>query len=446
MKRIIHHPLLIFSVVLMALITSSCSNEPEEVGLSIQPESDKLSVGYDTSIYVRVYSEIEEFIRTDRTSLSSLGSMWDPFFGKTTAAFYTQFRLSQADHEFGDNAVVDSVVLKLLYAGSYGDSLSPITVSVHEITDSLVLEQVYYSTSSTAYNPSPFGEYTFVPKIRDSVLVDTTYYAPQLWLNLTEQDSRIADILLNANMGSNTDFLEDFPGLYISAAEEQIPGKGQIVYFTPEAATSALYIYYHNDTEDSLFYTYPINANCARYNTFEHYDYQHAAPELRQQIVNRDTATGDQIAYLQGMAGIRMRIQFPDLSPLTSLGNIAINEAKLVFENADPDEEMYFAPPSYVVYHYDATDTTYKYISDQFEGTLYFGGNYNFDTDETWMRITSFFQSYVDGNNYDNQPLYLAVSGSSIKANRLMLYGGDPAYPDVYDKRIRLEIVYSKVH
>ncbi len=437
---------MIFSAVLVALITSSCSNEPEEVGLSIQPESDRLSIGYDTSVYVRVYSEIEKFIRTDRTSLSSLGSMWDPYFGKTTAAFYTQFRLSQADHEFGDNAVVDSVVLKLLYAGSYGDSLSPITVSVHEITDSLELDSVYYSTSSTAYNPTPFGEYTFVPKIRDSVLVDTTYYAPQLWLNLTEQDSRLADILLNANMGSNTDFLKDFPGLYISAAEEQIPGKGQIVYFTPEAAASALYIYYHNDNEDSLFYTYPINSNCARYNTFEHYDYQHAAPELRQQIVNKDTATGDQIAYLQGMAGIRMRIQFPDLSPLTSLGNITINEAKLVFENADPDEELYFAPPSYVVYHYDENDTTYKYITDQYEGTLYFGGNYNFDTDETWMRITTFFQSYVDGDTFDDLPLYLAVSGSSIKANRLMIYGGNPAYSDVFDKRIRLEIVYSKVH
>ncbi len=440
--------LLLLFAAFVAINFPSCENDPGEIGLGIQPSSDQLSIGFDTSLYVQVYSEIEDSIRTDRTSLNVLGSMYDPVFGKSTAGFYTQFRLSSSGHDFGTNPVVDSLVLKLLYAGSYGDTLSPITIRVQELTGDLYADSLYYSVNRTAVDESIIGEYTLVPKPRDSVQVDTVYYAPQLWLNLSKNNPALAQKLIEASpedMASNDDFLLFFKGLSISAAEEQNPGSGQIAYFSMEAATSALYMYYHNDEEDSLSFIYNVNSYCARYNTYEHYGYQHADPSLRNQILNNDTMSGDQIAYLQAMGGIRVRLQMPDLEPLKNIGNIALNEAKLVFDNAQSDEDLFFPPPTYLIYHLDKEDGSYDYISDQYEGTAYFGGNYNFETNEVWMRITTYMQSVMDGETFDGNNLYLAVSGASIKGNRIQLVGGKPDDPALFNKRIRLEVVYSKI-
>ncbi len=62
------------------------------------------------------YTVAPDTLRSDEYALNpniSLGVFNDPTFGKTKTSFYTQLRLSVLNPDFGENAVVDSVVLEL---------------------------------------------------------------------------------------------------------------------------------------------------------------------------------------------------------------------------------------------------------------------------------------------------------------------------------------------
>jgi hypothetical protein len=65
-------------------------------------------------------------------------------------------------------------------------------------------------------------------------------------------------------------------GLYVTA--EPVNENGSILYFNLPSILSRLTIYYSNDEQDSLRYEYTITSSDARFNKFDHLDYQDAEP------------------------------------------------------------------------------------------------------------------------------------------------------------------------
>ena len=78
-------------------------------------------------------------------------------------------------------------------------------------------------------------------------------------------------------------------------------------------------------------------------------------------------------------------------------------------------------------------------MPDYFEGTSYFGGSFNANTNSATFRISEYMQDIIQGKLTENG-LSLGITGGSYNAHRLIVNG-----PGVEDNRIRVEMTYSIV-
>ena len=130
---------------LFGLDTLNSCNRPEtEIGLGYA-EADLLGLSQTDTLTLRCRTVREDSLQSNNLSTAVLGRMFHPDFGWHTAGFVTQFRLSAPDIDFGTNPLIDSIYLSLRYTGdSYGE-LSPQTIEVYELEDSLRYDSTYYS-------------------------------------------------------------------------------------------------------------------------------------------------------------------------------------------------------------------------------------------------------------------------------------------------------------
>lgn len=424
----------------------SCE-EPDIVGLEVQPPNDKMDVVFDTITLV-AYSVKEDSIRTDETVYNLLGSNEDPVFGKNSASFYSQFRLSSDNVNFGTNLHpdLDSIILSLAYKGIYGDTSAQQTVKVYELAENIYKDSVYYSNREILTTGVSLASKTFVPNLKDSVIVGGEKQAPQLRIRLSDElGQRFLDASGSTSLSDNTNFLEFFKGIYVT----NLPaiGTGAIMYFDMLNSLSKITLYYHNDTTDSLKYNFVSNELCARINHFNHSKYQYADSYLLSEI-SGDTTKGDSILYLQSMAGLKIRIQYPYIRDLIKNGRIAINKADLIV--SVDDNPVYgnlstYSPPAQLVL-IEEQNGLIRFLLDQYEGMSYYGGAYNSSKKEYKFNIARHIQQVVDGpehNGKENLGLYLVVwlADRPNKANRVVLNGTKR-----HSGNLRLQITYTKLY
>lgn len=407
--------------------------------MEIQPDIDNITIFFSDTAFIVSYSEIEDSVRSDETPSNLLGSFKDPVFGTSSAGFYTQVRLSSNDVNFGTSPVFDSLILSLAYNGYYGDSTVPQKVIIYELGEDIYRDSNYYSNRSFKFNKPELANYTFFPKPSDSVNVDGEMQAPQLRINLNQT---LADKLLhNAspdNLANNYNFLTFFKGLYLKTSIAA--GNGSILYFDPLSAISKLTLYYHNST-DTTSYNFVINENCARINTFNHSDYSDANAALISQAINNDTSLGQTRLYIQAMAGVRTKLQLPNLKNYFDNGKIAINSASLVITLDESDLTINdFTPPARLgLVKLDENGALY-FVSDYNLGSSYFGGYYNESKKEYRFNIAKHVQEILNGDIID-YGLVLLPDKRQMTANRVVLNG-----PESFNNKLRLELIYTKLY
>ncbi len=414
----------------------SCKKEPQEIGLDLV-ENNPLEVVTSDTTTVIAYSLPEDSIRTDETSICLLGSIYDPVFGKTTATVYTQVGISILNPDFGTNPVCDSVVFSILYSGYYGDTTTTQTLRFYEVTETMYLDTSYYSHQVVAVDPVELGSYTFQPRPTDSVLIDTTKYEPHLRCVL---GPALGNKILTADTSvfdSGDDFKEFFKGIAIVPDHEELgPDQGAMLYLSFYGSISKLVVYYHNDEEDSLSYRMSVNSSSlARFMHYDHYGYAEASAEFRQQVFDGDTVLGNNQIYLQSMAGVKARIEFPFLMNWVSTNKIAINEAQLFFYDQNPDTVRYLAPSKLVLYNINE-EGELEFLSDQLESDTYFDGVYT--GTRYRFRINLYLQALLTGGE-TSQGLMLFSSGASINAGRVIINGYQAP-----QNRISLRLTYTK--
>ena len=237
----------------------------------------------------------------------------DPVFGKTSASFYAQFRLPIEGIDFGANPVMDSLVLLLYYEGYYGDTNTVQHVKVYELSQDLYYDSIYYSNHTANTYSTLIADQDYRPRPSDSITVWGKKSAPHLRINLSNRSKYLGNKLLFAPTGilaSNTEFIKFMKGLAIMSSP--VDDKGAFVSYSTGTTASKMVLYFHNQTPgqgDSLHYDFIIDASAARFNNFNHYNYEDASPEFRQQVISHDTALGQESLYLQGMAGVKMKVQ-----------------------------------------------------------------------------------------------------------------------------------------
>lgn len=427
-------------VVLSVLLVSSCNKKPEQIGLELL-ESEQKFVGTDTAFIVSAYSTVEDSVITDETSLNLLGSMITNTFGKTTTSFYTQIRLSTVSPDFGDNPVADSAVLTLVYNGYYGNILTQQHLTVYKVTEDFYLDSSYYSNSYIEYDSlQELSDFYYVPN-PENIIVDSVEVPGRLRIPLNDYFS--GPMLDPDNYENFTDkdkFVDFFKGLYIkSEIQSSWTGSvGAILYFDLLDANSNVQLYYHNDSVDSLSYTFNINLNSARVGRFIH-DYSMSKDEtFKQMIINGDTSLGSEKLYLQSLGGVKTLLSFPGLSDWVQSDIVTVNEAKLILPVVSSVED-YGVPGSLVLFNFNENGELTPPL-DWHEGEAYFGGKYFEDINAYQYRLTYHIQSLLNGEPDNGMVLF--SNGKSINADGVELSGTDRSL----SSPIILKITYTKLN
>ena len=423
------------ALVAVAIIVS-CNKEPDLIGLDLLPEGDRLNMSFTDTSTIMAYSVREDALRTENLSSNLLGYLNDPVFGSTKASFYSQYRLPTNNFSFGDNPVADSIVFTLVYNGVYGDSLTQHTVQVFELADTLSTYDQYYAYSTMPVLPTPIGEATFVPNLKEADSVDGQAVKPHLRVTLTQE---FANRLISADtltLSSNKYFGEVFKGLFIDAAPIASGSPGSILHFNLLDEMSRVTLYYHNDEDTAASIKFLINSSSHRFNNYDHYDYASAAPELLQQFAG-DTTTSHDRVYLQSMGGSKVKLKMPWLDNIPQNANIAVNEALLIFTDNEP--EGVFKSPGLLALRALSDTGSYLVMPDENISASYFGGRY-INSKEYQFRITKYIQDRMMYPDLPDNGLMLLIPGGSLTSNRLILNG--PAHPT---DRMKLVIYYTLI-
>ena len=404
-------------------MTFSCT-DPNLIGLEVQPPSDGITVTLSSvKNNLKLSTISEDSLRSDETSALLLGTITsDYIFGESWADFATQFQLpfNNVDVGSSDTLTVDSVVLALSYAGSYGNT-DALNIKVYQLTKSIFKDSIYYSKQELNYDVNNLNTATYtILNTEDSVIVRGEMKAPHLRLKL---DNSLGEIILDASgtadLEDNAQFVAFFKGLYLEAIEATFSG-GAIIYFSPSAANTKLTIYYQSTNVDSLSLDFFLSADAARVNLFNEKD-------IAQLVQQADTSTN---TYVQSMAGYKTVVEIENLDSLkTIFKNKAINKVNLNFELDGTDTSNYAPHHRMYLVRVDNEGKDYFLTDYIVEGEEHFGGK--LENGKYSFNITRYFHQLLNNENYTNK-LYLVSAGGAVNANRTILLKNKVSFNIIY--------------
>lgn len=413
--------LLFFSYLFMV---TSCE-DTSFVGLEVQPPGDRFIVNsyrdeiINTSVWKR-----DSVLATDQPR-SLLGVMDDPLFGRLNASFLTQIGVFDAV-DFGSERVADSLILYLVYTGTFGGESGPQEITVLEITENIDFQTDYFSNFDPAeiiYESDVLAVHTVNPSEDDTLIA------------IPITSTRFQDKLLFAPdtvTQSLGDFLNYFKGVYVKA--DLKGGDGAIFSVDLNHPDSRLSLFYRNDTPDTSFrYDFIINQGANRVNLFEQ-DYSTAVfyDDISQ------TATDDSLYYVQGAAGVMGRLDFDFLHAWRDSMPVSINMARLYLPvDETAIDEKYPLPARIALFEKDEDGRLFGVI-DLSLGDQYFDGTYNAEEGYYSMNITNWVQAFVREKKTDRS-LFVSVRESGATASRAVLRNSKHSLGGA-----RLDITYTK--
>ncbi len=421
---------LIGAIFILSLLIIGCKKGDEGLGKNLLPGSSAVyNRNYQEVGTINSYTFTDEKIRVDRPGFNYVGSFNDPLFGRTEGNFAAQLRLN-SNPAFDKTAILDSLILRLTYKHIYGDTATQQTLKVYELTGDLSFDAKYLSSFNLKSLASsvPIGTVSFIPKFKtDSAKIDTTIQYVRFKLNpsvgtrLLKMDS--------LKMISNEEFLTNFKGIYVEATP--VSRKGTLIGLSP--TSTALGLYYHTATKDSLFFPYNVTSNSANVAAFTH-DYQKSlfATKLNQEV-SQDTLT-----YLQPLGGTKVKINIPSLNKWRDSTQYVISKASIVFyvDTLATDAQRYTMPSRLYLKFMDKTGTE-VFPKDSELSSSYYGGIYDAATASYTFNITRHLEQIIK-QEVESTSFYLVHSDRSGSASRVVLKGGNSSRP------IQLLVKYTR--
>lgn len=435
---------------IIVLLFSSCKKKENVIGSSIQPEGDQLGLEMVDTLSLITYTTLGDSVRTDELAGNSLlGSYYDPFFGTTKANLFAQIRLQSAidfTPSSGDlnDIVIDSVFLYLELTGFYGN-LQAQNFEVYQLGEDIYIDSTYHSNKMVTLNPLnlvPSGQGLIKPDPYSPAYLGATLQDKPLLkipLSVTDFGRKIMDESGNVALQGNDatgQFIEWYKGLMISVnSTGQSPNQGGIMYLDLLSANSKITMYYRDNSGlpseyDTLKFDFNINANSARFNTFE-FDY--ASNQVGAQLI--DSTQGRQLSFHQNMGGVKTTVYFPYLNNLSSLGNIVVNKAQLILPTQYYVNDPYVAPLQLSPTR-RTEEGTLLLLPDFGEGEV---GVFSAQTSSYSFILTRYVNQVISGL-MPNSPLKLLSSNEALSANRVIFNGAQTVLRD----QPKLIITYTK--
>jgi len=356
----------------MTIIHVSCKKETGSIGLDAGDAAlNPLEI--DT-FALQTRTVLEDSLRTDNTRYQMMGATRTNDFGLNSAAMSLSFVLPSSSFAFPAGVVIDSVVFQGEYTGPeqyVGNLNTPMTIKVSQLAKRLYRDSSYFSNSSmpSAVSKSYPG---ILHKLSDSVFITENgtakALAPQMRINLGQE---IIDIFQNAassNLGSNTAFQDYFNGLKLEAETGSLAnGDGNIVYFNFNKLTSGLAVYF-NDTGK---YVFPVGDNGVKVGSFSH-DFS-GVTAIQNQL--SDSTADFDVTYVQSMAGLKTRIDVPNLLKLVDDGVYGIVDAKFVFYYDKATTSTEFPAFNRMLLLKRDGNNQNNFVADQIVNSNFYGGS-----------------------------------------------------------------------
>lgn len=393
---------------------------------------DDLSLAKDT-LSIRAFSLFEQPLASNGVSVGVLGNFDDPNFGKTSAGFYGQCRLSANNVTFGSGAQLDSAFLTFAYNGKYGKFDQPVNLVVYELSQSLVDSLPYKTNEAFAVNIPPIGQLNnFLPNFDDTINIYGLSYPAHLRIPLTSSFSNKILLSDSLNLVNNTAFLNLFKGFYVTTTST--PQGNGLLYLTLSSPLSKITLYYHNNDFDSLSYDIPVSG--VRIN---HFDNTYTSTPVFTSV-NNPNPNGETKMYVQGGAGVKGKLIIPELDSLPK--DIVVNKAELILSQTAQDT-AYALPLLLDLYRIDDAGEA-QVLED--DGLTHFGGVKvtelvdGVNVNRYRFNIKKYFQKLVNGT-YSNNGFYVQALGANSNSERVVISNSnsDEKY------RITLVVTYTKL-
>ena len=293
-----------------AIFFTGCRKPESSIGLGLQPETDLLNLVTTDTLTLEMSTVREDSLETDELSTAVLGRVFQPRIGWTTAGFATQLRLSATGVNFGINPEVDSLFLSLRFTGDTYGQLSPQSLLVQQLADSLSFDSTYYSTfnpevTHDILNDETQGLISLNPS--DDVIIGEDTVVSQIRLNLKPS---LGQAILNQDtsvFNNNDSWLDFFPGIVVSTVGNGVGAAGIDI----SSGLSLMKLHYHNDT-DTSFYDFIVSPLSARVNMFSQ-NYVGELAALNSPVSDSVFVDGKQSVYIMSGAGLKTQIKIPFL-------------------------------------------------------------------------------------------------------------------------------------
>lgn len=449
---------LIAAIVVWAGLVSSCQNNDKELGADILPPGDSVQLFHDTIFEIEAFPITALPLVTSEVSFSNtrlmlLGALEDTIVGSSVGSVVTQFNTTRG-FIAAPNTVIDTLFLAIRMVDFIGDTEQEISLSVHEFTERIYMDSLYYSNYDVTgkYNPIPLVQQSIMPEA-DSVV--------ELFIEDQAFIDKFLAIQSDTNYFVNDSLFKDyFNGFYITA--EPLSSEGCMARIQLNYVNSRLTMRYSNDSTDVdstagpdfAYAHFAMNEfSTQKVNVFEH-DFSGTALGG---IIDDENAVSP-YAYVQGMGGVNTRYSFANLVEWMDQNPLVINAATLVFDvvpmeesgisNDDLPARLMIA----TILENERFEPIYDYhvlwFNDPNKEGARFGGYKTaeslgmfYDTTYTYrFNMGLHFQNLVDGAKADNDFILQLDDGLS-NPRRSKLWGNLPAN----ERRIRLEIVYLKL-
>lgn len=442
---------ILFLVVLFIGI-QSC-NDPTSIGAELL-EEDQANIGFTDTITLSATTIPSDTIRTYSPSAQIrsylFGNMTDPVFGTSKSELYLEARLSFLQPDFF-SIEVDSIVLVLPYdtASFYGIWQEEFGLDVFELAEKMDRTANYNSDVSFMTQAAPLGSYTFTPNPDTLSVVnyssgtpDTIDVVNQIRLPIDSDDLGARLTRFDTTIyQSDSAFIETFNGIYLKPTRST---NGLISFDLFNSPDGGIFLYYTQNDTVPLQYHYQFNPFSAKVASFEH----DLAGTIVETAVNNADPAAD-LVFSQGMAGVDVKIEMPDLSYLK---NNIINKAEIELSIASVNGDDPIAYPSItqLVLGRDNDDQTERVVIEDIEIITLrglnlentFGGQVlegDADKPPTYkMNIAAYLQNYIETG--EGSTLYLSAFPKANMANRTIFYGtSHPEYG------VKLKIAYTEL-
>ena len=463
--------------LLISLFLFASCNSSNTIGLDLDPD-DAIQGALVDTLTIKTNTVADEVTGTYFGTQSTgnptrlpFGHLTDPLFGTTEASLALSVNLPTNAYSFGTNAVLDSAVLVLPYAGSfYGDTTTSVySVDVQQLTKDITTESSYLSNKEYEAQMEVAGTFTGKIKPNTKVRINeivaggpdtliTTSASLRIKLNnafvLSKIVTKGAGVLAN-----NATFNADFKGLKVAVNKANSSGNGGVMFFDFTSAGGAkveLYYKKQNATTttatDTLAVSFPISqsTNAVAATIKHNYEGTPVAAQLAD-VSN----TQYEVTYLQALSGVRNKISLPYVKDFAkNVGaKIIINKAELVVDLSAGTDVAPFTPAQRLsLYQYDIAGKRALIPDQNSQDPRYtgnFGTGYNIGNKNYTFIVTGLVQDLIDGKAVDNgiflapAPALLAEYGinpSLISADRSVIGSFNNG-----TNKVKLNIYYTKV-